>query len=376
MEEVIYAGGERRSRASFAEVTMVFDNTARRLPVDYHEVAIKRRVERDGESDYFLNGTRVRRRDLIHLLASTELTVDSYAIIDQHDIEHIVVCSPGERRQLLEEAAQVRGVKTRRQEAAQKLQELAANLLRLEDLKSELAPRLEALRTQAAAAREAADVGARLELLRGSIVWEEWREARDAHRRASSQVQGLERKLIEAREQARIAEDEFQSGRTAMQSAQDRRLARQRTLGQVRLQVSDAQHKLQLAEERAESRGAVAEAARRSDAEARALLDAASALRSQLATELGEAEKAIDPADEDAALRSATGADQQLTVLFPVEAPAPVEDSLYLRVEVRGGYEGIARRLLGGVVVGRDVTEAGVYRQAGMVRAGADPRIA
>ncbi|HKB17646.1 MAG TPA: AAA family ATPase, partial [Candidatus Dormibacteraeota bacterium] len=157
MEEVIYAGGERRPRASYAEVTMVFDNTAGRLPVDYHEVAIKRRIERDGESDYFLNGTRVLRRDLIHLLSSTGLTVDSYAIIDQHDIEHIVVCSPAERRQLLEEAAQVRGVKARRQEAVQKLRELAANLLRLEDLKTELAPRLETLRTQAAAAREAAE---------------------------------------------------------------------------------------------------------------------------------------------------------------------------------------------------------------------------
>src|SRR5260370_15852132 len=133
MEEVIYAGGERRPRASYAEVTMVFDNTAGRLPVDYHEVAIKRRVERDGVSDYFLNGTRIRRRDLIHLLSSTGLTVDSYAIIDQHDIEHIVVCSPSERRQLLEEAAQVRGVKARRQEAAQKLQELAAHLVRLRD---------------------------------------------------------------------------------------------------------------------------------------------------------------------------------------------------------------------------------------------------
>ena len=101
MEEVIYAGGERRSRASFAEVTVVFDNTAGRLPVDYHEVAIKRRIERDGESDYYLNGTRVRRRDLIHILASTGLTVDSYAIIDQRDIESIVVSSPAERRALL-----------------------------------------------------------------------------------------------------------------------------------------------------------------------------------------------------------------------------------------------------------------------------------
>src|SRR3981081_1739105 len=168
MEEVIYAGGERRNRASFAEVTMVFDNSAGRLPVDYHEVAIKRRIERDGDSDYFLNGTRIRRRDLIHMLASTGPTVDSYAIIDQHDIEHIVVCSAAERRQLLEEAAQVRGVKARRQEAMNRLHELAATLLRLEDLKTELTPRLEALRAQAATAREAAEAQARLRPPRGS----------------------------------------------------------------------------------------------------------------------------------------------------------------------------------------------------------------
>jgi chromosome segregation protein len=290
MEEVIYAGGERRSRASYAEVTLVFDNTAGRLPVDYHEVAIKRRIERDSESDYFLNGTRVRRRDLLHLLSSTGLTVDSYAIIDQHDIEHIVVCSPAERRQLLEEAAQVRGVKQRRQEAVHKLQDLAANLLRLEDLKTELAPRLEALRVQATAAREAAEASRRLELLRGSIVWEEWREAREAHRKASSQAQSLERRLIEAREQARITEDEFQAGRAAMQAAQDRRLARQRTLGQLRLQLSEADHRLQLAEERATNRQEQADTARRSVAESVGSHEAALALRQQLHTELTEAE--------------------------------------------------------------------------------------
>ena len=83
-----------------------------------------------------------------------------------------------------------------------------------------------------------------------------------------------------------------------MQSAQDRRLARQRTLGQLRLQGSEADHRLQLAEERVESRRAVAAEARRSETEARALLDAATALRTQLASELGEAEQAIDPATE------------------------------------------------------------------------------
>ncbi len=442
MEEVIYAGGERRPRASYAEVTMLFDNSTRRLPLDYHEVAIKRRIERDGESDYYLNGARVRRRDLIHILASTGLTVDSYAIIDQHDIEHIVVCSPAERRQLLEEGAQVRGVKARRQEAALKLQELAANLLRLEDLKTELAPRLETLRSQAAAAREAAEAGARLEVLRGSIVWEEWREARDAHRRASSQAQALERRLIEAREQARVTEEEFRSGQKAAQAAQDRRLERQRTLGQLRLQLSEAEHRVQLAEARIENRQTVAESARRSEAENRALLEAAISLRSQLASEvalevlpaergvskaeLDEAEQRVRVAedaslrlvrlrselefldvapsglrlrdvitaepgyeaavaavlgplldalavlDDAAAVESVKAGDRQATALFPADWPTPVEGSLYDHVRVRDGYESIARRLLGAVVVGREVTLDGLYREPGLVRAGPD----
>ena len=298
MEEVIYVGGERRSRASFAEVTLVFDNTAGRLPVDYHEVAIKRRVERDGESDYFLNGTRVRRRDLLHLLSSTGLTVDSYAIIDQHDIESIVVCSPAERRQLLEEAAQVRGVKTRRKEAAQRLAELATNLLRLEDLRSEIEPRLDVLRVQAAAAREASEASARLELLRGSIVWEEWREARDAHRRASSQVQGLERRLVEARELAQAAETEFQSWRTEIQAAQERRLARQRNLGRLRLEVAEAEHAVRLAEERAVNTVALAEAARREEADHQSLSAAAEALRGRLTGELEQAREALETVPE------------------------------------------------------------------------------
>jgi chromosome segregation protein len=513
MAEVIYVGGERRSRAAFAEVTLVFDNTAGRLPVDYHEVAIKRRVERDGESDYFLNGTRIRRRDLLHMLASTGLTVDSYAIIGQHDIEEIVVCSPAARRQLLEEAAQVRGVKQRRQEAVQRLSELAANLLRLEDLKSEIEPRLEILRVQAAAAREASEATTRLELLRGSIVWEEWREARDAHRRASSQVQALDKKLAEAREAAQLAETEFQASRKEIQAAQDRRLARQRTLGRLRLEVAEAEHAQRLAEERAQNAAALADSARREHAEHGSQSAAAEALRGQLTAELEQAGRALesvpeapaspeapDPAEVQRARRTAEQArrasgaatstvaglrtrrefleeqatrlesmsqaaqqipaaeaqlerarkaadeaeaavvmvgrlrseldgldalrpepapglerlcdvvtpnpgyeaalsavlgplvdalvardeaaagdakpDRQLTVLYPTTASLPRPGSLFEHVSCQDGYEGIAQRLLGHVVVGEHVTLDGVYREPGLVRAGTDPRVA
>jgi len=512
MEEVIYAGGERKSRSSFAEVTVVFDNTAGRLPVDYSEVAIKRRVERDGESDYFLNGTRVRRRDLIHLLSSTGLTLDSYAIIDQHDIEHIVVCSPAERRQLLEEAAQVRGVKARRQEAAQRLTELAANLTRLADLRTEIEPRLEVLRGQAAAAREAAEASARLELLRGSIIWEEWREARDAHRRASAQAQGLERRLIEAREQAGLAEAEFQAWRSEVQAAQDRRLGRQRSLGRMRLDLAEANHALQLAGERAQNLRQLLEGSLHAEVEAQAQQAAASALRSQLGAELELARTALGDVEDapavpqpdashahearraadqtrrtaasavsahaglrmrreflegqaaqaremEAAAAELPGAERereeaaaellaadgaavslarvrsglegldalrpggdgvrlgdvltaehgyeaalsavlgplvdamvvdggpaaeaiahrgrpQLTVLYPVDAMEPRAGSLYEHVRWLDEFEPIACRLLGGVVVGVDVTLDGVYRENGLLRAGADPRVA
>ncbi len=515
MEEVIYAGGERRNRAAFAEVTVVFDNTAGRLPVDYHEVAIKRRVERDGESDYFLNGSRVRRRDLIHLLGSTGLTVDSYAIIDQHDIESIVVCSPAERRQLLEEAAQVRGVKARRQEAGQRLAELAQNLLRLDDLKSEIGPRLEAVRAQAAAAREGAEAAARLDLLRGSIVWEEWREARDAHRRSTGQAQALERRLAEARDLAEAAEAEFQAWRAEAQAAQDRRLGRQRTLGRLGLDLAAAEHALQLAEERARGSRALAEAVRRDDADNRTLTAAALAVRGQLGGEFEQARAALEAVPEappppaaldpaavqqarreaeqarravaaatsslagfrarreflqeqmartaaqaeaadripeaeavvaremeaanaaeaaaiaagrlrselegldalrpaaapglvrlgevltpepgfEAALSAALGPlvdalvaadagtamaaaphnDSQRTVLYPSSTLVPSRPgSLIEHMVVRKGHELVARRLLGHVVVGEDVTLLGVYREEGLVRAGADPRV-
>jgi chromosome segregation protein len=514
MEEVIYAGGERRSRAAFAEVTIVFDNTAGRLPLDYHEVAIRRRVERDGESDYFLNGTRVRRRDLIHVLASTGLTVDSYAIIDQRDIETIVVCSPAERRALLEEAAQVRGVKARRQEAGQRLTELAQNLLRLEDLRSEIEPRLEVVRAQAAAAHEVAEATARLDLLRGSIVWEEWREARDAQRRSASQAQTLERKLAEARGLADSAEAEFQSWRAEVQAAQDRRLSRQRMLGRLRLELAAAEHSLQLAQERTHSQVALAEGARRELADSQRQAHAAEALRSQLTAEMAAASAALEAiaetgpppppadaadltgahrdvdqarralaaatsalagvrtrrefledqaarmeklaaaaeripaaeaevdlakheaeaaeaaavaiarlrselegldalrsasapgmerlsdvlaaepgyeaalaavlgplmeaavaADERAALRATGSPGGQRTVLYPLaETAAATQGSLLEHVRCRKGYEPIARRLLGHVVVGRDVTLDGVYREAGLIRAGSDAR--
>src|SRR5438132_272692 len=343
MEEVIYAGGERRSRASYAEVTMVFDNTAGRLPVDYHEVAIKRRVERDGESDYFLNGTRVRRRDLIHLLASTGLTVDSYAIIDQHDIEHIVVCTPAERRQLLEEAAQVRGVKARRQEAVQKLQDLAANLLRLSDAEHRLQLAEERLENR----KSVAETARRAEAESKAVL----EAAADLHAQLTKEL------ALEALPVEEVAETELAEAERRAKVAEEAAVA--------------------LARLRSELEGIEAlRPASSSGVRLGEVITARAGYEAALAAALGPLLDAMVVADESAAVESTRAADRQVTALFPVDAAEPVDGSLYHHVEIRDGYEPLARRLLGGVVVGRDVTVEGVYREPGMVRSGADPRAA
>ncbi|MBO0838632.1 MAG: hypothetical protein J2P28_24390, partial [Actinobacteria bacterium] len=229
----------------------------------------------------------------IELLASTGLTTDSYAIVDQRDIEAIITSTPEQRRLLIEAAAQVRGVKAKRTEAANQLKELAGNLLRLEDVRGEIEPRLTVVREQASVAREAAEARRRLELLRGSIAWEEWREARDANRRASNQVNGLQRRLEEARSAAEEAESEFRRCRADMQAAQDRRLQRQRAISGQRLELERARHELAMAEERRRNQAALVEAARSEDAELSARVESAQALCEQLGGEVAQAEREL-----------------------------------------------------------------------------------
>ena len=262
MEQVIYGGGLHRARAATAEVTILIDNADGRLPVDYREVAIRRRVDRTGTSDYFLNGSRVRRRDILDLLQSTGLTTDSYAIVDQRDIESIISSTPEQRRLLIEEAAQVRGVKAKRTDALEEMRRLVENLARLQDLRSELEPRLESLRAQAAQWVEADQARRRLEMLRGSIVWEEWREARDRQRRARAQVETLSRRLQDARAASAAADLAWEERKRTVDEAQNRRLARQQALGAARLAVSDAEHVLQMSIERVRTRRELAAAAR------------------------------------------------------------------------------------------------------------------
>lgn len=155
MAEVIFNGSVDRKPASQASVEMVFDNAAGTLGGEYghfSEIAIKRIVDQEGQSAYYLNGARCRRKDITDIFLGTGLGPRSYAIIEQGTISRFIEAKPEDIRVFLEEAAGISKYKERRRETENRIQQTRENLNRIEDIRQELAKQLERLQRQAKAA--------------------------------------------------------------------------------------------------------------------------------------------------------------------------------------------------------------------------------
>jgi chromosome segregation protein len=133
MTDVIFSGTAKRAPQSLAEVTLTFDNASSLLPIDYSEVTITRRLFRSGESQYFLNKTQCRLRDIREMFLDTGLGGDGYAIIDQGGVDSMIRSKPEERRAFFEEAAGVAKYNAKRAEALRKLDRVDMDLGRLQD---------------------------------------------------------------------------------------------------------------------------------------------------------------------------------------------------------------------------------------------------
>ena len=149
MEDVIFSGTPQRKAQGFAEVTLTIDNTDRRLNFDGDTVAITRRFYRSGESEYRINRTMVRLRDIHELFMDTGLGRDGYSMIGQGKIDSIVSAKSEERREIFEEAAGISRFRYRKEEAERRLAKAEENLVRLRDILQELEGRIEPLRIQA-----------------------------------------------------------------------------------------------------------------------------------------------------------------------------------------------------------------------------------
>ena len=154
LEDVIYAGSSGRSSVGMAEVSLTLDNEERWLPIDFDEVVVTRRAYRSGESEYLINHSRVRLRDVLELFMKANLGQNSYAILGQGAVETVLNLRPDERRALIEEAAGVRHHRLRMDEAHDRLRATRENLDRVTLLLDEIKPRLAHLEKQARRAEE------------------------------------------------------------------------------------------------------------------------------------------------------------------------------------------------------------------------------
>ena len=149
MEDVIFAGTSKRRALGMAEVNLVFDNSDHKIPADFDEINICRRVFRSGDSEYYLNKKPCRLKDIVDLFSDTGLGRGSMSIIGQNRIDEILNSRPEERRALFEEAAGIAKYRLRKKEATHRLEETANNITRIYDIKSEIEGRIEPLRLSA-----------------------------------------------------------------------------------------------------------------------------------------------------------------------------------------------------------------------------------
>src|ERR687887_2813351 len=187
MADVIFNGSETRKPVGFAEVSLTFTDCAEELGIDWHDVRVTRRVYRDGNSEYLLNKTLCRLRDIQSLFADTGIGRSAYSMMEQGKIDMILSSRPEDRRAVFEEAAGITKYKSQKREALRKLEATEANLIRLADIIKEVKRQIGSLQRQAGKGRRYQALHADLRVL-------------DTHH-SKKQLAKLESELTAAREE-------------------------------------------------------------------------------------------------------------------------------------------------------------------------------
>ena len=153
-EDIIFAGTQSRKSLGFAEVSIVIDNSDAKLPIEYSEVTVTRKLYRNGETGYFINKTPCRLKDILELFMDTGIGKDGYSIIGQGKIDEILSNKSEDRRHIFEEAAGIVKYRTRKQESEKKMEQTKLNLLRINDILTEIEGNIEPLKAQSEKAKQ------------------------------------------------------------------------------------------------------------------------------------------------------------------------------------------------------------------------------
>jgi len=248
MADVIFSGSSARKPVGKAAVELVFDNSEGRAPGQYAgfaEISIRREASRDGQSDYFLNKTRCRRKDITDIFLGTGLGPRAYSIIEQGSVTRIVEAKPEDLRFMLEEAAGVSRYRERRRETETRIRHTRENLARVEDIRKELGSQLDRLQRQSRAAQRYKDMKQQERALRAQLLALRWNAIAAALETHEASVRERDTALEAALAALRAAEAEIESTRTAHFEQGERVNAVQAELYQVGSEITTAEQAIE-----------------------------------------------------------------------------------------------------------------------------------
>ncbi|MFZ2832213.1 MAG: AAA family ATPase [Minisyncoccia bacterium] len=242
-EDLIFNGSKNAERQNRARVTISFDNTDRTFPIDYDEVAIAREIHRDASSEYFINGSSVRLKDVIELLASVHIGASGHHIISQGEADRILNTSPKERRAMIEDALGLKIYHWKIVESEKKLLKTEENMRQSESLRREIAPHIKFLKKQVEKVEQARALRDELAMLYGEYLIREETYIKHTREKLHAEKENLEVELDRANEA--LAQADALRGVQTKDSAEVAELVQVRSqIGAVRRERDDLGRKI------------------------------------------------------------------------------------------------------------------------------------
>ncbi|MBN2044832.1 MAG: chromosome segregation protein SMC [Anaerolineales bacterium] len=249
-DDMIFAGSQTRPRSGMASATVTFDNSDGWLPIDFSEVSITRKAYRDGNNEYQINGQRVRLRDVNELLASSGLSERTYTVIGQGLVDAALTLKAEERRSLFEEAAGIGLYRGRKEQALRRLDKTRRNLERIEDILSELAPRVRSLRRQASRAEQYDQVRADLEAVLREWYGYHWHKAQKELQTIRDEVSQHEKNLAAVKAEQETTEQSLAKMRDRISALRGQLNSWHRQLSQIHTRREETSRELAVSDER------------------------------------------------------------------------------------------------------------------------------
>ncbi len=217
MEDVIFAGTEQRKMLGLAEVTLVLDNSDNKLPVEYNEVAVTRRVYRSGDSEYYINKNQCRLKDIQELFMDTGVGRDGYSIIGQGKIDEILSSKSEERRSIFEEASGIVKYRTRKEEALRKLEHTNTNLTRVTDVLNEIETSLGPLEEKSKVAKKYLELRDELKGLEVRSFINTIFSAEEEINKINEAIEGLEQSIAGSQKEIENIEKEKDESKVSLE---------------------------------------------------------------------------------------------------------------------------------------------------------------